>query len=81
MIESEEIIEFLKEIKPECNIDAGTDLFNSGVLDSFTIFNRLIPKIAEKYSIEVTPLDLIPENFMTPASIAQFITGKLNNAR
>lgn len=73
----EEIITLLKEINPVMELNAQTDLFDTGYVDSFVIFNELLPKLEEKYGFEVTPLDLMPENFLTPQCIADFVDKKL----
>lgn len=73
----DEIISLLKELQPAMELDANTDLFDSGYVDSFVIFNELLPKIETKYGFEVTPLDLMPDNFLTPACIAEFVERKI----
>ena len=52
---------------------ADTDsLIESGVVDSFGIM-ALISFLEEKFSIKITPDDLIPENFETIASITALV--------
>jgi len=77
MTKLEEVIALLKELQPAMELDEGTDLFDTGYIDSFVIFNELLPKIESKYGFEVTPLDLMPENFLTPGAIANFIETKI----
>lgn len=76
---TKEVIGLIEGIKTECKVDEDTDLFESGVVDSFIIFNKLLPLIEEKYGIEISPLDLMPENFMTPRDMADFIDRKRAN--
>lgn len=72
----EDIIHMLKEIQPLEKFEENTLLFESGYIDSMTIFNELLPKLEEFYGIEVEPLDLIPEHFETPGAIQKYVTGK-----
>ena len=78
MTTAKDILQIIKEIKPEIDIESDTDLFEAGIVDSFIIFNKLIPMLEDRFSIEITPLDLIPENFLNTQSLADFIEEKLN---
>ncbi|MCI9530667.1 MAG: hypothetical protein HFH38_02760 [Lachnospiraceae bacterium] len=73
----EEIIYLLKEIQPVGEFGEGTMLFEGGLIDSFVIFDRLLPGLEEKYGISVKPLELLPEHFETPGAIAEYIEGKI----
>lgn len=72
----EEVRKMIMELNPGAELNNKADLFDSGLLDSFKIFNELIPKIEENLKIEISPLDLMPENFMDIESLAKFLETK-----
>ena len=73
MISTEMIIELLHEFKPEMSLEEQTELFDSGLIDSLTIFSELLPRLTKNFKIEISPLDLVPENFNTPAAITEYV--------
>lgn len=73
MVTENTIIELLHEFKPEINFERNTALFESGYIDSLTIFSELLPLLTEKFGIEISPLDLVPDNFSTPAAITLYV--------
>lgn len=67
------IIQIIKSINESANIPSGTtDLFTSGVLDSFGIA-QLIGALEEEFSIEIDPEDILPENFSTVNEIVTLL--------
>lgn len=74
-----EIITRLKECNIVPEISEDTQLFDEGLIDSFSIFNDILPMLIEKYDIEVDPLDLMPDNFETPTAIANYINRMKGN--
>ena len=68
----EEILEILGEVKPGVDFENATDLVGSGVLDSMTII-QLVARLSDEYHIEITPLDLVPENFESAAAIKALV--------
>lgn len=79
MTTSNDIITLLKKMQPSMILDENTDLFDTGYIDSYTIFAELLPNLSEHYHFEMDPLDLMPENFSTPAAIAAFVNKKTEN--
>lgn len=75
-------IEIEKFILSELNslgkesLSADEDLLDSGMVDSIGLV-QLVGFIEEKYSITVSPEDLLPDNFASISAIANFISGKL----
>jgi acyl carrier protein len=51
------------------------DLLDGGVIDSAGIV-QLIEYLEERFAIEVTDDELIPENFRTVDELARFVQGK-----
>ncbi|MCI9173534.1 MAG: acyl carrier protein, partial [Lachnospiraceae bacterium] len=53
-------------------------LYESGYVDSLTIFGRVLPELEKTYGIQVEPPELIPEHFETPAAILKYLECKLS---
>lgn len=69
----DKIIHIIKSINESANIPSvTTDLFASGVLDSFGIA-QLIGALEEEFSIEIDPEDILPENFSTVNEIVTLL--------
>ncbi len=75
-------IEIEKFILSELNslgkesLSADEDLLDSGMVDSIGLV-QLVGFIEEKYSITVSPEDLLPDNFANINAITNFISGKV----
>ena len=67
-----EILEMLKEIRPEFDFEDSEDFVMDGLLDSFDIIT-LSNMLEEKYSITVDGLDIVPENFASLAAIEALV--------
>ena len=68
----EEIIDILKEVKPGVDFSKEKNLVEEEVIDSFDIVN-LVAKLDEKFDIEITPADLVPENFASAEKIKNLV--------
>ncbi len=68
----EEIIDILKEVKPGVDFSKEKNLVEEEVIDSFDIVN-LVAKLDEKFDIEITPADLVPENFASAETIKNLV--------
>lgn len=64
----EDIIKILNEVKPGVDFENEKNLIEEEILDSFDIVN-LVSKLDEEFDIEITPADLVPENFSSAESI------------
>ena len=58
----EDLLRILNEVKPGVDFTKEDDLIESGILDSLSII-QLVTKISDEFDVEITPLDLVPENF------------------
>ena len=58
----EQILNMLKEIKPNKDLENVTDIVEGGYLDSFEIMN-LIMVLSETFGIEIGFEEIVPENF------------------
>jgi acyl carrier protein len=67
-----EIYEILKELRPEFDFTDSEDFVEDGYLDSFDIIS-LVSTIEDKYSIKISGLDVLPENFCSVDAIVALI--------
>lgn len=58
----EELIKILEEIQPGVDYKTCRTLIDDHILDSFGILS-LVSEIEDSFDIEVSPAELIPENF------------------
>lgn len=68
----EEIMEILEDLRPDVDFENETKLIDDGILDSFDIVS-LVGEISDEFDVEVTPKDLIPENFNSVDKIVELI--------
>ncbi len=68
----EELLEILQEVKPGVDFENDTDLIGHGVLDSITMVT-LVLELNDAFDIEITPVDIVPENFKTVQTIQNMI--------
>ena len=59
----EQVIKILEEIKP-----VETDLIGDKILDSLKIV-QLVSELNDEFDIEITPIDIVPENFKSAEAI------------
>lgn len=75
-IESYLTKQFLFEFDDQ-NITAETDLFTSGVIDSFGCV-ELVSFLEKKYKIKVTDDELLSDSIRSVHALVDFIEGKVN---
>ncbi len=68
----EALISILNEIKQGVDWKNETDLIGSHILDSLKIV-QLVGELNDEFDIEITPIDIVPENFKTVKSIYEMI--------
>jgi acyl carrier protein len=71
----DELMEILENLRPDVDFSAETALVTGGVLQSFDIVS-LVAEINDTFDIEITPVDLVPENFNSAGSIWAMIERK-----
>ena len=69
----ERIIKVLNEINPTVNWEKETDLIGNHILDSLKIV-QLVGALNDEFDIEITPMDVVPENFRTAQDIARLVS-------
>lgn len=68
----EELMEILREIRPDVDFEKETALIDDGILGSFDI-TALVNEIMDAYDVEISMADLEPENFNSAEAIWDFI--------
>ncbi len=76
----QEIYDFIVSLQPDkpFDFDVDLDLLEDGILDSVAVM-ELVVWSEDHFQIGIDPDDLVPENFQTLKSIAEFI-GKSSKA-
>ncbi len=67
-----EIIEILNEIKPGIDYANEKNLITNEILTSFDIV-MLISLLNNKFNVNITPIELVPENFENVDAIEKLI--------
>lgn len=68
----EEIIKILEEIKTGVDWEKESDLIGNHTLDSLKIV-QLVGSLNDEFDIEITPIDIVPENFKTVKAIYEMV--------
>ena len=64
----EQVIKIIDEIKPGVDYLNETDLIENKILDSLKIV-QLVGELNDEFDIEITPIDIVPENFKSAETI------------
>lgn len=65
-------MEILDEIAPGEDFENCTTLIDDHILDSFGILS-LVSEIEDEFDVEISPAELIPENFNSAAKLWEMI--------
>lgn len=68
----EKLLKILEELRPDVDFVNETALIGDGILDSFDIVS-LVGELNEEFDIEISPNDLVPENFNSAQAMMQLI--------
>ena len=68
----EKLIEILEDLAPGTDFETCTTLIDDHVLDSFGILS-LVSELEDEFDVEVSPTELIPENFNSAAKLWEMI--------
>ena len=68
----EELLKILNDVKPGVDYENETDLIGHGVLDSITMVTLALSS-ADRWDVDITPVDITPENFKTVQTIYDMI--------
>ena len=58
----EELLEVLKEVRPDVDFENNHSLIDDGVLDSLNIM-EIVAELCDNFDIQIGPADIIPANF------------------
>lgn len=72
----QQVKEILERLVPGVDVEGTPDLVKAGVIDSMVSI-MLVNELEDAFDIEVTPLDMVPENFSSVQAIAGFVDGQL----
>jgi acyl carrier protein len=72
----QKVEEILERLVPGVDVEGTPDLVKAGVIDSMVSI-MLVNELEDAFDIEVTPLDMVPENFSSVQAIADFVDGQL----
>ena len=68
-----ELLDILKDLKPGVDFLNEKKLIDDRILDSLDVMNLTV-ELNDEFDIEITPLDILPENFQSIETIYQLIT-------
>lgn len=68
----EELMEILRELRPDVDFETETALIDDGILGSFDI-TSLVNEIMDVFDVEMDMADLEPENFNSAEAMWEFI--------
>ncbi len=68
----DELMEILEDLNPDIDYEMETRLVDDKILNSFSIV-ALVSRIAEEFDIEISPADLVPENFNSAEAMWKMI--------
>ena len=60
----EEIIEILEDLKPGVDFKSQQHLIDDHIIESMMML-QLVSALNDEFDVEITPKDLVPENFQT----------------
>ena len=68
----EDLMEILRDLRPDVDFEKETALIDDGILGSFDI-TALVNEIMDVFDINISMADLEPENFNSAEAIYEFI--------
>lgn len=68
----EQLMEILNDIQPDVDYENCTTLIDDELLDSFAILS-IVSELEEAFDIEITPVDIVPENFNSARSLWEMV--------
>lgn len=71
-MKTDKLLEILEKIKPGVDFAAVNDFIEEHVLDSMSIV-LLVGELNEEFDIDITPVDIVPENFKNVSTVAALI--------
>lgn len=75
MINESQVLEILKDARPDVEFKTAQALIDDGVLDSFDIVS-IISDLNDEYEINIRVHDLTPENFNSVEAVVKLVERK-----
>ena len=69
----EKLLNILNEIKPDVDFTKEAALITDNILDSISIM-ELVNTLKDAYDIDISPLDIVPQNFQSADTILALVT-------
>lgn len=69
----EELLDILSGLKPGIDFKNEKNLIEDHILDSLDVMNLTV-ELNDEFDIEITPLDILPENFQSVDAMYALIT-------
>ncbi len=69
----EKLLNILNEIKPDVDFTKEAALITDNILDSISIM-ELVNTLEDAYDIDISPLDIVPQNFQSADAILALVT-------
>lgn len=77
MYMKEKILDLLKDIDSEIIEYTGENLFDDGIIDSFTIM-EIVSDLSDQMNVKILPTEITEDNFKTVDAIINFVSSKIN---
>ena len=74
----DQILAILKEVQPLKNLENVSDIIEGGYIDSFELMS-IIACFSDRFGIEISVEDLVPENFNSVDAMTQMVDRLINN--
>ena len=74
----QELMEILNELHPDVDFTKEKALVDSRILDSFDIVT-LVAEIGDTFDVQISAVDMVPENFNSVEAIWELIESKLED--
>lgn len=68
----ERLIEILQDLKPDVKFTKDTRLVDDKIFDSLGMIS-LVAELSDEFDIEISPMDIVPENFETVETLYKMI--------
>ncbi len=67
-----QLLAILSEMKPGVDFETENNLIGDGIFDSLGIV-MLVSELCDEFDVEITPPDIVPENFNSAQAIMKMI--------
>ena len=68
----DQLMDILTEVNSDVDYETCDTLVDDGILDSFDIVS-IVGELNDTFDIEITPVDIVPENFNTAEAMWEMI--------